>query len=218
VAPLVRPAAAALVAAWLGADAALAQAPAALSFSVGPARYETRATTSAGTQRRSGVGLSGEGTGAAGFLLLRLRYAEAALELPPGETARRMLVEGEAMLGLRTTPWLVLWAGPHARAYTGESGDSTERWLLWEFRAETRAALLAEAIEAFFESWGVAAASLDVPEPFDKGFGAEGGLSVRLVGQALWGRLGYRVEQTRLAAGERRETTEVVSLWLRLAL
>ena len=168
--------------------------------------------------RFTGLMLGGEGMLVSDRLLLRVRYAEGRVNpkggtggglLGPGTTDPRSVVEGEALVGYRATPWLTLWAGPSARAYT--MGSSDERWLIWSARATGRATLLPGRMQTFLELWGALSGNVGDPPQRVGGRGANGGLEVRLAeAGSFWGRLGYRMESNH-AAGLR-ETVESVTL------
>lgn len=168
--------------------------------------------------RFTGLMVGAEGMLISDRLLLRVRYAEGKINpkgetggglLGPGSTDPRNVVEGEALVGYRVLPWLTLWAGPSARAYT--MGSSDERWLIWSGRASGRGTLLPGRMQTFIELWGAFSGNVGDPPQRVGGRGATGGLEVRL-GQSgsLWGRLGYRMESTHATA--LRETVESVTL------
>lgn len=177
-----------------------------VAFSGSTGSYRTLTRESSGVVTRTGTGVGGEAFASLGRLHLRAGYAEATV-------SDRTLVEGTAMMGASVLPWLTIWAGPHARAYETTAG--AERWLLWEVRAGVQHSLILDLVSWSLEAWSVADAQVDIPERFDEGFGAEGGLGLQLLRSRVWGGLAYRVEQVRMQ-GVRRETNEVLSLWVRL--
>jgi hypothetical protein len=160
--------------------------------------------------RFSGLVLGVEGAMVSDRLAVRVRYGEGRLNASEGTAADpREIVEGEALFGFRALPWLTLWAGPSARAYTMDDRD--ERWLIWSGRATARGTLLPGRMQTFVELWGAVSGSVGDPPVKAGGRGANGGLEVRL-GQesAFWGRLGYRIES--MHANGLRETVEALTL------
>ena len=168
--------------------------------------------------RFTGPMLGGEGMLISNRLLVRVRYAQGRINpqggtggslLGPGTSDPRSVVEGEALVGYRATPWLTLWAGPSARAYT--MGNSDERWLIWTGRAAARGTLLPGRMQTFVELYGAFSGNVGDPPQRVGGRGATGGLEVRLAEtRSFWGRLGYRMESTH--ASGLRETVESVTL------
>ena len=200
----------ALLVATQVAGALHAQAPLRATIHAGPNWYWSRSRTAAGGETTTGVGLGVGGSVGWGPLQLQVSYAEAVLGSDTPGVAERTLVEGEVMAGVQPVQWLAFWAGPHARTYALAGGD--ERWLLWEVRAQARATLLPNRMYSSLTAWGVADGRVDVPEPWGDGRGAEGGLSLRVWGPLMWAHFTYRVEQTRLGDGSRRQTVEMASL------
>jgi hypothetical protein len=163
----------------------------------------------ASDDRFSGTVLGGEGLLMSGRIVARLRYAQGRVSPTGGSAAAaRDLVEGEALFGFRAMPWLTLWAGPSARAYTIEGSD--QRWLLWSGRASARGSLLPGQMQTFVELWGAFSGNVSNPSAKASGRGAEAGLEMRLGGQSFWGRLAYRIESVH--AEGLRETAEAISL------
>ena len=141
---------------------------------------------------------------------LRVRYGQGRVNPKPGTNVdARDEVEGEALFGFRAMPWLTLWAGPSARAYTTNDGD--QRWLVWSGRATARGTLIPGRMQSFIELWGAISGTVGNPTLKAGGRGSNGGLEVRL-GEAssLWGRLGYRIESVH--ATGLRETVESLTL------
>jgi hypothetical protein len=161
------------------------------------------------TDRFTGLILGVEGVLISDRLMVRVRYGEGRINPKAGSnTDPREVVEGEALFGVRATPWLSLWAGPSARAYT--MGDTDQRWLLWTARATARGTLLPGRMQTFVELWGAVSGNVGNPPIKAGGRGANGGLEMRLGDGNLWGRLGYRIESPH-AAGLR-ETVESLTL------
>jgi len=160
-------------------------------------------------QRLTGLVLGGEGIVVSDRFMARLRYAQGRVTGDADSGAEpRDLVEGEALLGVRAMPWLTLWAGPSARAYT--SGTSDHRWLFWSGRASARGSLFPGRTQTFVELWGALSGNVSSPPMSAGGRGAEAGLEMRLGGQSLWGRLAYRIESGH--AANMRETVEAIAL------
>jgi hypothetical protein len=165
----------------------------------------------ASSERLSGLMLGGEGLLVSNRIMARLRYAQGRVTAGAATgIAPRDLVEGEALLGFRALPWLTLWAGPSARAYTAEASD--QRWLFWSGRASARGSLFPGQMQTFVELWGALSGNVTNPPTTAGGRGAEAGLEMRLGGQSFWGRLAYRIESGHAAA--MRETVEAISLTL----
>lgn len=209
-------AAAALVPALLPAQVET-QSPAALTgtrFSVGgiAAQQIVQSHVDASSDRLSGLLLGIEGGLVSDRIALRVRYGQGRINPKPGASVdARDEVEGEALFGFRAMPWLTLWAGPSARAYTTPDGD--QRWLIWSGRATAHGTLVPGRMQSFLELWGAVSGNVGNPPLKAGGRGANGGLEVRL-GDAstLWGRLGYRIESVH--ADGLRETVESLTLSL----
>lgn len=159
--------------------------------------------------RFTGLMLGGEGMLVSDHFLVRVRYAEGRITSKEDSVDPRDVVEGEALVGYRATPWLTLWGGPSARAYT--MGDSDERWLIWTGRVAARGSLMPGRMQTFVEVYGAFSGNVGDPPLRAGGRGANGGLEVRL-GEtgSFWGRLGYRMESAH--GGSLRETVESVTL------
>ena len=161
------------------------------------------------TDRFTGLILGAEGVLISDRLMVRVRYGEGRINPKSGSSADpREVVEGEALFGVRATPWLSLWAGPSARAYT--MGDTDQRWLIWTARATGRGTLLPGRMQTFVELWGAVSGNVGNPPIKAGGRGANGGLEMRLGDGNFWGRLGYRIESTH--APGLRETVESLTL------
>jgi hypothetical protein len=161
--------------------------------------------------RLSGAILGAEGVLISDRLMVRVRYGEGQIKPKTGSSTveSRDIVMGEALFGVRATPWLSLWVGPSARAYT--IGDSDQRWLVWSGRASARGTLLPGRMQSYVELWGVFSGSVGDPPIKAAGRGARGGLEVRFGAQSsFWGRLGYGIES--LHAEGLRETAELLTL------
>ena len=161
-------------------------------------------------KRFTGLVLGGEGALVSDRFVVRLRYGEGRINPKAGDsTASRDVVEGGAMFGFHATPWLTLWAGPSARAYT--MGKTDQRWLIWTGRVTLRGTLLPGRMQSFVELWGAVSGNVGSPRLKAGGQGANGGLEIRMGQESpLWGRLGYSFESSH--APGLRETVESVTL------
>jgi hypothetical protein len=162
------------------------------------------------TAKLSGGLIGAEGVLISDRLMVRVRYFEGGIKPKPGSPGEsRDVVSGEALFGVRALPWLSLWVGPSARAYT--VGDSDQRWLVWTGRASARGTLLPGRMQSYVELWGVFSGSVGNPAIKAGGRGTRGGLELRLGATSpVWGRLGYGIES--LHANGLRETVEELTL------
>lgn len=207
-----------------------------LQFTAGGGAFQeiVQSHVDSNNSRFTGLLLGAEGSLVSDRFIIRLRYAEgkvnprdAAIASGGGgalanvlhgtaaaaaiDSSPRDVVEGEALVGFRALPWLTLWAGPTARAYT--VGDANQRWLMWSGRASARGTLLPGRMLTFLELWGALSGNVGNPPISASGRGADGGLEVRLgEAAAFWGRLGYRIQSTH--AEGLRETVESLTLSL----
>ncbi|MGH7538999.1 MAG: hypothetical protein ACREMF_10205 [Gemmatimonadales bacterium] len=157
-------------------------------------------------QRLSGAvfGLQGQITFAR-RLTLDLGYVQGQLDPSSTGASVRDYVEGSAMIGARPLSWLSLRVGPHAWTYLSNAG--TQRWFLWEARGQARGEILPE-VHSYLELWRVLSANVNVPQPFQSGYGGEGGLILRVRDAPLIPakfpvrlRLGYGIERIRMVSG-----------------
>lgn len=189
-----------------------------LQFSVGgtAAQQIVQSMIEPARSRFTGTLLGIEGGMVSDHLLLRVRYAEGRVSPKAGSSGDpRDVVEGEALVGFRALPWLTLWGGPSARAYT--IGNSDQRWMIWTARASGRGTLLPNRLQSFFELYGAFSGSVGDPALHAGGRGLNGGLEMRLSQTGMfWGRVGYKMESTH-AAGLR-ETVETFSFSLMYGL
>ncbi|PYO95178.1 MAG: hypothetical protein DMD62_02370 [Gemmatimonadetes bacterium] len=164
------------------------------------------------SNRLSGPVLGVEGALISDRLTVRVRYGEGHVQPREGpDNVARDVVEGEALVGYRALPWLTLWGGPSARAYT--IGDNNQRWLIWTARATGRGTLVPGRMQSFVELWGAFTGSVGDPALQAGGRGFNGGLEVRLAQSTpLWSRLSYKMESTH--ATGLRETVESLTLSL----
>ncbi len=172
---------------------------------VGLVMVSITSRSATGTERRSGAGLAAAAGHGVGPVALRIAYAEAELSAPGGG---RVLADARLQAGIHVRPWLSLWVGPHLRAVVRE--PERERWVLWEARVMADAPLAGDRVRGFVGTWGIAAGHSE-PAGTVAGWGAEGGLAVRLVGSRVWARLSYRRDQASLASGAREENAEFIT-------
>jgi hypothetical protein len=162
------------------------------------------------SDRLSGSLIGAEGVLVSDRLMVRIRYGEGRINPKSGSTGEaRDVVSGEALFGLRATPWLALWVGPSARAYT--VGESDQRWLVWTGRVTARGTLLPGRMQTFVELGGVFSGNVGNPPLKAGGRVASGGLEMRFgAASSFWGRLGYGIES--LHADGLQETVETLTL------
>jgi hypothetical protein len=162
------------------------------------------------TNKLSGHIIGLEGVMVGNPFMVRVRYAEGRINPKPESNAEaRDVVGGEAMFGVRALPWLSLWVGPSARAYT--VGESDQRWLVWWGRATARGALIPGRMQTYVELGGAFGGNVGNPALKAGGRMASGGLEMRFGAMSnFWGRLGYGIES--LHAESLRETVESLTL------
>jgi hypothetical protein len=160
--------------------------------------------------RFTGPVLGIEGGMVSDRLQLRVQYLEGRVSPASGTTdSARDVVEGQALVGFRALPWLTLWGGPSARAYT--IGSANQRWIIWTVRATGRGTIVPGRVNSFVELYSAFSGSVGDPALPAGGRGLNGGLELRASASGMfWGRLGYRVESAR--ANGLRETVETFSL------
>jgi len=174
-------------------------------ISVGSTRVRSQLPT--GTTQLSGAVVGGQGTLSFGRVQLALSYVQGTIDSVGVSGAGHDLVEGWALLGVRTLPWLTLSVGPHARSYTFTSG--TQRWVFWEFRGRAAGAFIGSAAQGYVELWRALSADVNVPEAFDHAQGGEAGMIIRFARAPLQARVAYRMDHAvlRSALGGRRLET-----------
>jgi len=188
--------------------AALGAQESSLTFAGTAAHEIMQASLDGATQRYTGMILGAEGLFVGRSFVARVRYAQGRVNPKEAAADPRDLVEGEALVGLRVTPWLTALAGPRAWAHT--TGEADERWLLWTARLAARGTLIPARMQTYVELWGALSGTHTNPDGSAGGRGANAGLEMRLGAlSAFWGRLGYRIES---AHAEGRETVEALTL------
>ena len=176
-------------------------------FSVGSARV--RSQLASGTAQFSGAVVGADGTFTFGRAHLAVSYVQGKVDSVGVGGPGHDFVEGSALLGVRTFPWLTIAAGPHARSYTLTSG--TQRWVFWEFRARAAGAFIGSAARGYVELWRALSADVNVPETFDHAQGGEAGMIIRFARAPLQARVAYRMDHAVLRSvlgGERLETVD----------
>ena len=158
----------------------------------------------------SGAVIGGEGRVRLGRVTLDGVYVQGALNPDTGTTESRDYAEGGLFLTVATVPGVGLRVGPHARAYISPQG--TQRWLFWTARLRGEGSLIAPAVTGFAELWAAWAAVVNVSEAFGRATGGVVGMTVRIPGSPVWGRLSYGIERAEMGNGARLETVEGVSL------
>ena len=162
------------------------------------------------TDKLSGRIIGFEGVMVGNPFMVRVRYGEGRINpKPESDIDARDVVNGEAMFGMRALPWLSLWVGPSARAYT--VGASDQRWLVWWGRATARGTLIPGRMQTYVELGGVFGGNVGNPAIKAGGRMASGGLEMRFGAMSsFWGRLGYGIES--LHADGLRETVEALTV------
>ena len=146
------------------ASTAVAQRP--LRFSLSTTLYATNLNTEDATgahQRLSGVSAGGAASIGYRRLGFGIRYLEGSLSPSAGGTSRA-LVEGEAMLSVRTLSWLKVKLGPHIRSLIRD--NATERWLFWEGRLRAEAQLGTRKVTSLQEITGMEGSVITMQEVF----------------------------------------------------
>ena len=153
------------------------------------------------------------------LITLNLGYWQGQVTPAQGATAgisSRDVVEGYAQIGARPLPWLWLRGGPHAWTYISNAGR--QRWLLMEGRARAQGEILPE-VQSYLELWNVFSASVNVPQGFQSGRGAEGGISLRIRDVPIIPerfpvriRAAYGIERVRMEGDVRQEVVDRLTL------
>lgn len=176
-------------------------------------------TTGGQTQKLSGAVFGVQGHVLfARFITLNLGYWQGQITPADGQSsiAPRDVVEGYAQIGARPLSWLWLRGGPHAWTYISNAGR--QRWLLMEGRARVQGEIVPE-VQSYLEFWNVFSASVNVPQGFQSGRGAEGGISLRIRDVPIIPerfpvriRAAYGIERVRMEGGVRSEVVDRLSL------
>ncbi len=164
--------------------------------------------TAAGLEQPKGTAFGIEGVISSSRFVLSIRYYEGSISTPTAGSDQD-IVEGEVMVWFRPVQWLSLVIGPHVRSLVNTRG--TERWLFMEARLHSEVSLFGP-IRGYGDAWRVLAADVNVVEPFDNGYGIEGGLTVSLGALPLAFAIRYRNESATLAGGARLETVEQLAI------
>jgi len=200
-------------AALLAAAAApgAAQVPRYAGVDGGISRVRFRSTTSAGGEQLTGVVARGLARGRAGAFSIEVAYAQGRLSSDTGLAVDRDLVDGSIVLAARPLPWLVVGAGPHARAYVAAAGG-TERWMHFEGRVRAEGEIVPGMLQAHLEGALALSSSVNLAAGAGGARGAEVGLTLRPRQSPVWVGLGYAVDRANAKGGARAETVEMVML------
>jgi len=107
-----------------------------VSVATGGAAQIARSRIGTTAERLTGVVGGIEALATRHGFVSRLRYAEGRVQ---NDTAERVVVEGEALLGYQARPWLTLWVGPHVHtSFLVNNRLSDRRWLFWPGRVVER--------------------------------------------------------------------------------
>ncbi|MFI5280904.1 MAG: hypothetical protein ACHQU1_10430 [Gemmatimonadales bacterium] len=184
-----------------------AQAWRALELSAGATAARFRSTAPGNAGASSGVVAGGDGRILIGPVSLHGWYLEGRLAPDTGTTTRD-LVDAGLLLAVRPTPWAVLAAGPHLRAYVLPAG--TERWVLWEGRARVEESIIAGTVRAHVELRAAISGTVN-GQKADAARGGEAGITARFPRSLLWARLTYTIDHAQLVPSGT-ETLEGVTL------
>lgn len=194
---------------WLGLPALAMAQGARVEAGGASAALRVRSTIGASREALSGTALGMEGRADLWGVILEVGYLQGRVKPDSGSPLPRDVVEGRLLVGNRPWRGLTFKAGPHIRSYLTTSG--TQRWFFWEARVRGERPIVA-SVRGYAEIWRVLSGDVNVVEGFDGGQGGEAGMLVRLPGSAVWGRLAYGIERSKLGGGTRIETVEGLSL------
>jgi hypothetical protein len=198
-----------VLAALLWAGPAAAQLPGFLgSVDLSLARQHFQSSFSGGAESLNGALMSGRIGIAFRPVSVDVSYAQGRLASGDGTSPARSVVEAIAMVSRRVTPWLLLKAGPHMRAYSAPG--STERWVMWELHAHADEPVITGVLAAYLEGWIAPIASANVDPGGSSARGAEVGVTLRHPDSPLWARLAFVVDQASLKSNARTESLQSV--------
>ncbi|HTT67479.1 MAG TPA: hypothetical protein VMF70_05570 [Gemmatimonadales bacterium] len=198
-----------LLAGLLRAAPLAAQLPQFLgSVDLGLARQHFASSYPGGAESLTGALMYGQVGIALRPLAVDVSYAQGRLASSSASAAARSVAEASILVSGRVTPWLLLKAGPHLRAYSAPG--STERWVTWEAHAHADEEVIAGVLAASLEGWVAVIANANVDPGGSGARGAEAGVTMRIPGSALWARLAYAVDQASLKSGARTEALQSV--------
>lgn len=169
-----------------------------------------RGTTPGGEEALTGVLAGGRARFTVGSYALEVQYVQGHLSSDSGTTAARTYVDGSVFVAFRATPWLVLKAGPHFRAYVAPGG--TERWALWECRARMEAPIVPGTLRAHVEGWASLVSGVNADPGAAGARGGEVGMVLHVAQSPLLVRLAYTVDQEAMRSSVRTEVLETVIL------
>lgn len=188
-----------------------AQVPRYLGADAGLSRVRFRSTMAGGNEVLTGVVAGGQARARLGRFAVEAAYAQGRLSADTGLATERDLVDGSIFLAARPLPWLVVRAGPHARAYVASAGG-TERWMHWEGRVRAEGVIVPGMLQVHLEGALALSSDVNVPPGASGARGGEVGLTLRPPQSQVWVRLGYAVDQATVKNGARSETVEMVVL------
>ncbi len=172
-------------------------------------RVQSRAVTGVASEL-TGVAFGGDGRLALGPLALEVGYRQGPVESDAAGVVGRDMVEGRALLAVRAVGWFAVKAGPQVRSYVTAAG--TERWVFWQARVRVERTIVEPSVRGYVEVWRAFSTEVNVPQPVERGYGGEVGLTIRVARGPLWLRLAYGIDDTRLTGSARRETVEALAL------
>ncbi|HXY19076.1 MAG TPA: hypothetical protein VEH83_03695 [Gemmatimonadales bacterium] len=198
-----------LLAALLRAGPAAAQLPQFLgSVDLGIARQHFQSAYPGGAESLAGALMYGQVGISVNPVAVDVSYAQGRLASSTASAAARSVVEASVMVSGRVTPWLLLKAGPHLRAYSAPG--STERWAMWELHAHADEPVITGVLAAYLEGWVAFTSSANVDPGASGARGGEAGVTMRIPGSLFWARLGYAVDRSSLKGGARTEALQSV--------
>lgn len=172
-------------------------------------RVQSRAATGV-TSELTGIAVGGEGELALGPVALEVGYRQGPVEADAAGAVRRDVIEGRALLAVRAVGWFAVKAGPQVRSYVTTAG--TERWVFWQARVRVEHTIVEPSVRGYVEVWRALSTEVNAPQPVERGYGGEVGLTVRVARGPLWVRLVYGIDDARLSGSARRETVEALAL------
>ena len=143
-----------------------------------------------------------------GRVSLALDYLQGSIATADGTIAEDA-VEGEAILLVRAAPWIAIGTGGHARSLVSDAG--TQRWVFWEIRLQTEARLWGP-FRGYFGGWRVLTANVNLVDPFDSGYGVDGGIALSFGHLPVAVQARYRAERVTLGSGTRAQTNERIGI------
>ncbi len=198
-----------LVAGLVQAGPLAAQLPGILgSANLGLARQHFESSYPGGAESLSGALIIGQAGVALRPFSVDVAYGQGRLASSDGSSAARSVVEASVYVSRRVTPWLLLKAGPHIRAYSAPG--STERWVMWEAHARGDEPVITGLLSAYLEGWYAVVSTANVDPGGSGARGAEVGVMLRKPDSPVWAKLGYAVDQSSLKSNARTESMQSI--------